>query len=158
MVRIESHYASHPSILLRCRALLWFSLNDTDNNMFEHLSKDQITKLDEQIKKDMDEFIDGPAKQLIAEAKKNLAIWIAAHNAVQDGSFDKNEQRAIEEMFGTSILEKLKNFLSDIPASDVEELVFERVKTAREELERLVPSDLEETVRKIQEKVGAKLA
>jgi hypothetical protein len=156
-IQVESRFASHPSILVRCRALLWFSLNDVSSSGVEHFSQEQLAKLDKRIKSDMDKFIDGPARQLIAEAKENLSIWVAANHAVQDGTFDKNEQNVIAEMFGESILDKLKNFLSDIPASEVQDKVYERMKVAREELENMTPSGLEDTVRDIQKKIEAKL-
>ena len=49
------------------------------------------------------------------------------------------------------------NFLSDIPASDVQIEVYQRMKTARENLERLLPSSFEKTVHEIEEKVAKKL-
>ena len=51
-------------------------------------------------------------------------------------------------------LTSLKNFLSDISASDVQAEVYQRMKTARENLERLLPSSIEKTVHEIEEKVA----
>jgi len=157
-IRVESRFASHPSILVRCRALLWFSLNDVSSHGIKRFSEELLAKLDKRIEDDMDTFIDGPARQLIEEAKENLAIWVAANQAVQDGAFSKDEQSAIAEMFGEPILDKLKGFLSDVPASEVQDIVYERLKAAREELEGLIPSGLEDTVRDIQNKIEKKLA
>ena len=106
----------------------------------------------------MDKFVDGPAKRLIEDAKENLAIWVAANYAVQDGVFNKNEQKKFSDMFGELVLKKLKIFLSDIPASEVQETVYERVRAAREDLEQLIPSGLEDSVREIQKMIEVKLA
>jgi hypothetical protein len=157
-MRIESRTATHPSILIRCRALLWFSISDMAGREPEHFSPEQFSKIDDRILSDMDRFIDGPAKLLIAEAKENLAIWVAANHAVQDGAFDKNEQSIIAEMFGEAILVKLKNFISDTPRSEVEDTVYQRMKTAREELEILIPSGLEDMVRDIHKKIEVKFS
>jgi hypothetical protein len=157
-MRIESRMASHPSILIRCRALLWFSMSDIFSRGVEHFSQEQITKIDSYIRRDMDKFIDGPAKLLIAEAKENLAIWVAANQAVQDGILDKTEQGKIAEMFGKEVLNKLKGFISDISPLEVQDLVYQRMKIAREELESLIPSGLEDTVREIHKKIEAKFS
>jgi len=155
-IRVESRFATHPSILVRCRALLWFSMSDAYNANGENLSRDQVINLDNRIKNDMDKFVDGPARQLVEEAEENLAIWIAASLAVQDGAFSKHEQDVISEMFGEEVLKKLKNFLSDVPAADVQDIVFERMKAAREDLEILIPSGLESTVKDIWKNIEAK--
>lgn len=68
----------------------------------------------------------------------------------------KREQNQISELFGETILEKLKNFISDIPISEVQDTVYQRMKDAREELEELIPSGLEMTVKDIQDKIEAK--
>jgi hypothetical protein len=157
-IQVESQFSSHPSILVRCRALLWFSLSDVSSRGVEQFSIDQLAKVDSRVEKDMDKFVDGPAKRLIEDAKENLAIWVAANYAVQDGVFNKNEQKKFSDMFGELVLKKLKIFLSDIPASEVQETVYERVRAAREDLEQLIPSGLEDSVREIQKMIEVKLA
>ena len=153
----DGHFATHPSSLIRCRALLWFSLNDFFIRGTDHFNEEQFTKLDQRIENDFNRFVDGPAKRLIKVAKEDLAIWIAAHHAVQDGAFDKNEQAAISDIFGSEILDRLKNFLSDLPASEVQDIVYQRMKSAREDLERMIPSSFEDVIEEIQRDITAKL-
>ena len=135
--------STHPSILIRCRALLWFSLNDYFRNNSQNISTDQLIKIDKQILNDLDKHIDGPTRKLIHEAKEDLVIWMAVHDIVQDGIFSKNEQSAFSSRFGVDTLERILCFLEDISDSDIEDLVFERVKTAREDLESLIPTSFE---------------
>ena len=153
----DGHFATHPSSLIRCRALLWFSLNDFFIRGTDHFNEEQFTKLDQRIENDFNRFVDGPAKRLIKVAKEDLAIWIAAHHAVQDGAFDKNEQAAISDIFGSEILDRLKNFLSDLPASEVQDIVYQRMKSAREDLEKMIPSSFEDVIEEIQRDITAKL-
>jgi hypothetical protein len=148
-----SHFATHPSILIRCRALLWFSLNDLFTRKFDQSSVELLEQLDQRILKDMDRFIDAPSRIIIDDARENLSIWVAASHAVADGVFDKNEQTVFADMFGISILERLKSFLSDLPASEVEEAVFDRMKSAREDLEQIIPSGFNQVYAEIQEQV-----
>ena len=87
----------------------------------------------------------------------DFLLWVAANRSVQNGILNKQEQAAIAEMVGMETLTSLKNFLSDISASDVQVEVYQRMKTARENLERLLASSFEKTVHEIEEKVAKML-
>ena len=133
---LNMHHAStHPPILIRCRALLWFSLNDYFVNNLQNISTKQLINIDKQIQNDLDKHVDGPAKKHIREAKENLAMWMAAHDIVQDGIFSKKEQTEFSKRFGTDTLGRLLSFLKDIPASEVKAVVSKRLKAARKDLE-----------------------
>jgi hypothetical protein len=56
-------------------------------------------------------------------------MWMAAYEIVQKGVFEKREQAIIAQMFGPDTLERLVNFLREIPALKVEATVYERVLT-----------------------------
>jgi hypothetical protein len=149
--------ATHPSILVRCRALLWFSLNDYFTVGHEAFSRAQFDALDARIQKDLATYVDGPAREKIEQAKNDLALWIAANEIVQNGVFGKADQIAFEKMFGAEMLAKLINFLRDIPRSEVQDAVYERVRTTREALEALIPSSFECEVAEIQHRISANL-
>ena len=70
---------------------------------------------------------------------------------------NKKEQKAIADLMGEETLDRLKGFLSDIPASDVQEEVYQKMKAAREDLERLVPSSFDKTFHLIEERVAKAL-
>ncbi|MBL6934419.1 MAG: M48 family metallopeptidase [Alphaproteobacteria bacterium] len=151
------HASTHPSILVRCKALLWFSLNDAFNRGGEDFCRDELLKLDQRIQNDLDKYVDGPAREIIKEAEENLLLWVIANHVVQDGVLDKKEQKTIAELIGEQNLERLKNFLSEIPIPEVRDEVFQRMRTAREDLERMIPTSFEMTFREIEEKVSAAL-
>ena len=115
-----------------------------------------MEKLDKLIENDLKKFVDGPARKRIEDAKEDLAIWMAAYQVVQNGVFEKGEQDAISGLFGPEILERLKNFLGDIPKSEVQDTVYERMKAAREELEGVIPTSFETEMQKIQNRVSSK--
>ena len=145
--------STHPSIFVRCRALLWFSLNEAFSRGDRDFSEAELLRIDRHIGRDIEKFIDAPVRQLIDEAQENLLIWTLTQHAIQDGILDKIEQMKISELVGEKNLESLKGFLSDIPMSDVQDEVFQRMKQAREELEQLIPSRFEQTMRSIEEQV-----
>ena len=149
---------THPSIIVRCRALLWFSLSDVFTRGAEAYSSEQMAGLDERIQSDLGKYVDGPARDRIAFAKTDLAFWMSAYEVIQDGTFERREQAKIAEMFGRDVLEKLKSFLGSLSASEIKATVDERVTTAREELEGFIPENFESEVRKIKESVSTALA
>ena len=60
----DNHRASHPSILVRCRALLWFSLNDVFTKRAEVFVQSQMQQLDARIQDDINTYVP------IAEARQ----------------------------------------------------------------------------------------
>lgn len=154
----SAEYATHPSIIVRCRALLWFSLNDYFTKGTEVLNRSQLEKLDSRIEGDLSAYVDGPARQTIDEAKDDLALWMAVHEIVQNGRFEKQEQAAIAKMFGSAILEKLISFLRDIPASEMCETVLKRVENARNSLEGIIPTGFDEELREIERRISSSFA
>ena len=151
------HTASHPSILVRCRALLWFSLNDFFTTHKGTFSQDQLDELDLRIQNDLRTYVDGPARKQIEESKNDLAMWMAAYEIVQKGVFGKREQSVIAEMFGADTLKRLIAFLKEIPATEVEDTVYERVRATREALEGLIPTAFEAELREIGERISTNL-
>lgn len=152
-----NHASTHPSILVRCKALLWFSLNDAFNRGGEDFCGKELLRLDKHIQNDLDKYVDGPAREIIAEAKENLLLWVIANHVVQDGALDKKEQKAIAGFVGEQTLERLKRFLSDLPVSEVHDEVYQRMRVAREDLERMIPTSFEMTFREIEERVSSAL-
>jgi hypothetical protein len=149
--------STHPSFLIRCRALLWFSLIEAFNRGDNNFEKADISRIDKFIERDMAKFVDGEARRAISYAEHNLLVWVLAEQVVQDRVLDKHEQIAIANLIGDDTLARLKNFLSDIPAADIQDEVFMKLKAARDELERLAPSSFEKSFRDIQEKARAAL-
>jgi hypothetical protein len=144
--------ASHPSIVVRCRALLWFSLNDLFLKGAHAFSAEQMRKLDEHIQNDLHRYVDGPARQLIEEAKEHVALWMAAYAFVQDGIFAKHEQEIFARTFGEDNLEKLKNFLRGAPTTDACDRVKQNLQSSLAELAALIPTSCEAEVEKIRQR------
>jgi hypothetical protein len=151
------HASTHPTILVRCRALLWFSLNDAFNRGTLQLAKEDLLRLDRHIKRDIDKYVDGPTRRMIEDATNNLLLWVIANHAVQDGVLDRQEQEAVVHLVGRDTLERLKGFLADIPASEVRAEVYQRLEAAKESLEQLIPSSFKEASRVVDERVAEAL-
>lgn len=135
--------ASHPSMLVRARALLWFSSNNAFKAGRRTFDDVEMAALDVRVQEDLDKYVDAPARRRINDAKKDVEMWMAAYEIVQDGRFDRSEQTVFAERFGDGTLQSLKNFLRDIPAAKVEDTVYERLKASRDQLEQLIPDSFD---------------
>lgn len=144
------HQSTHPSILVRCRALLWFSLNGSYMNRPKDYCSRSLAELDKRIQIDFEKFVDGSARQRIDDAKRNLAMWMTAYDIVQKGQFSKADQNQFKKIFDKDTLLKLKSFLSALTADETERVVFEKIEEARGELESLIPTNFENEIASIQ--------
>ena len=152
----DSPMATHPSILFRCRALLWFSLSEFFLRGEDYRTDEQMAPLDRRVESDMDRFVDGPARRMIEDAKGNLGIWMAAYKAIEDGVFKRDEQAAISELFGDEMLDKLKNYLAGLSSFEVQSAVFERLMAARQELEVAIPDSFESEYERIKSQIDSR--
>jgi hypothetical protein len=136
-VHLGENKASHPSILLRSRALLWFSILFDEKR--EACDKSSIKKVDKNIKKDLDEFEDKAARVMMNEAKESVKFWSLVLNIVQKQSFKKKDQELIKDEFGFDKLNSLKNMLNGLTKYQVVPEVQNKLEQARQELYNLAP-------------------
>ena len=153
----SDEYSSHPSMLVRCRALLWFSTSDELQNNKEQ-SENSLDKIDKHIEADLINYVDGPARKKIEEAKENLSIWLTVRKMCEDNKFNKSEQARFTELFGARNMEGLKNYLQTIPAKQVQEAIDERADIARQELISMIPKASAEEIAKIEQLVLERLS
>lgn len=146
--------ATHPSILVRCRALLWFSLSNASAGN----DGESTARVDENIERDLDRYVDGPAKRTIGAAVEELALWMSAYEIVQAGVFTKERQQLVARLFDVQTMERLKVFLSDVPKSEADGILFRRVDEARQTLEGLIPMTFEREVHGIRHRISEAFA
>jgi len=145
----ENIYSSHPSNLFRCRALLWFSLTDVITRGSNYYKKEDMKKLDQRIKKDLEDFIDGPILNKIKEAKKNYKLWIATENITKDGVFDKDEQAVFQNMFNKNVMDQLVVFLRGLSPLEINKVISKKIEDAKSEIQYLIPDTYKEEISKI---------
>jgi hypothetical protein len=130
---------THPSIIIRAKALLWFSLSEYFQNGPNDNLSDGLKKIDERIERDLERFMDRAARERVASARLNLLLWMATVDIVRSGSFRANAQTKMRETFGPDTIDKLTSFLRDLSRSEAESAVNEKVTSARAELKQLAP-------------------
>ena len=144
---VHDYQATHPSMLIRCRALLWFSLNESFLNNSRDYPRESLLKLDKKIQSDINKYVDKSSQIMIDEAKNDLSMWMAAFEIVQDDKFSKEEQEQFKESFGLEMFDKLVGFLKNFSKHELHDAVFEKVEYARKELESLIPLSFEDELK-----------
>ena len=124
--------ATHPPILVRCRALYWFSLSGYFDDSPKNFSSEQLQKLNERVQTDLSRYVNGRAEAMIAEVR----MWEAISDIVKDFKFDKQEQQQFAEVFGHDTLQKLKNFFDGLGMSRaaIKSTVAQKLENARAKL------------------------
>jgi hypothetical protein len=129
-----SAFSTHPSILVRCRALFWFSMLEVETSGASQYSIHDLQKVDERVRSDLDRFVDAPLLRIVSEAKENAKMWCSALEIVSDGVFSAEEQLQFGELFGARALAGLKGLLTDTPVNGVKDMIQTRVNLALTEL------------------------
>ena len=144
---IEVNATTHPSIILRCRALLWFSLVYDEKH--ENIETNDLEKIDLMIKNDMDKYVDKAARVLIDEAKEQVKFWGYVYRVICKDAFSKSDQELIRIEFGNEKLESLKNFLHNQPKSTIKKDILERLEESKRELYNIAPLNYDDVIRQM---------
>jgi len=147
---------SHPSLVMRCRALLWFSMSDAYFESIGNSGGESFEKIDKRITKDLEKYVDGPAREKIAEARQGITIWLAACASIRDGAFDKKEQKIFRDLVGEKFLQKLLQFYSSCNQNEVKNMTRERILDAMSLYQQIAPKEFSESFGEIQSQIAAK--
>ena len=148
-----SESSTHPSCLMRCRALLWFSMDDSFCDGRNNYSKATLRKLDNRIEKDLHIFVDGRIRHRMEIVKRNVALWMTAYEMTKDGRFDKSEQAKFSREFGTELLKKVLGLFDGMSKHEVIEIVEIKLRNASQELEAIMPKGYDREIDKIERSV-----
>ncbi len=145
---------THPSFLVRARALLWFSMTGITKTGIENIDRKEIDKIDAKITQDLNKYVDGPTRRVIQEACDNFALWHFAYRVVTTGAFNKDNQKVFEERFGLDKLNSLKSYLGGLGKEEAEVEVYERMRDARAEFERTMPLSFNDSWNTIEKEIS----
>ena len=113
--------------------------------------------MDSRIEKDLQRYVDGPARERIVRTKQNYAFWMTIEESIQDGNFDKQEQEVVSANFGKDQLHKLLDLIDGLSKTEVSEIVRTKLIESREELEVILPDSFEEEITEISRSVSQSL-
>ncbi len=109
--------------------------------------------LDRKVEGELEKFVEGPAQEEIREAKQEVALWMAAQKIIEDGRFDKQEQNKFQEMFGQTLLEKMKGFFAGSDRERVLEDVASKESASKKRLQEMIPSSFDSSYSEIKNQI-----
>ena len=102
-------------------------------------SSDGLKKIDDRIDRDLHKFVDGAVREKIAGLSEELLLWMVTLEVVRVGVFSAAAQDVMRSRFGEDTVLRLRAFLADLSKGDAEATIFDKLKTARSDLEILIP-------------------
>jgi hypothetical protein len=144
---LSSFFTSHPSFLIRARALLWFDLVRSETDPVKQTKR--LHELNGRIRKEMDLVFDRHSRKKIHKAEKNVFLWLCLKKALEDGIFSKAEQQFFTDEFGPEISESLKSLISEKGNADVAGFIDGELERTTQALRKILPRKFEETMRRL---------
>ncbi len=143
---------THPSLILRARALLWFSMND-EIKLGDKLGSLPLEKIDDWVRKDLDRYIDKPARDNITNIENDLFFWTCIKTTTLKGKFTRKDRQNLIEEFGENDVKKLISAIEDMNIDEVAEFLNKKISETSEELAWLVPNSVGKRIEGIDQKV-----
>ncbi|MBC6440885.1 MAG: M48 family metallopeptidase [Rhodospirillales bacterium] len=135
-------FATHPSMPVRTRCLLWFSqFAETHYPRFD--SKEAQTDfevLDHRVRSDVTRYVEKPVTSMIETTRRRVSSWIWLAAAVSDGKLSRREQDTLTEKFGADFVNKARRNFTGLSSDDVRLFVCERARAEIGELLTMAPS------------------
>jgi len=144
---LSSFFTSHPSFLIRARALLWFDLVRTESD--HHRQAKKLQELNDRIRKEMDLVFDRHSRKKIHKAEKNVFLWLCLKKALSDGVFSKAEQKFFSEEFGVEVSESLKSLISQQSHDEVAAFIEKELDRTTDNLRKVLPRKFDETMNRL---------
>jgi len=144
---LSSFFTSHPSFLIRARALLWFDLVRSESDPVRQARK--LQELNDRIRKEMDLVFDRHSRKKIHKAEKKVFLWLCLKKALSDGVFSKADQRFFTEEFGPEVSESLKSLISQQSHDEVAAFIEKELNRTTDNLRKVLPRNFDETMSRL---------
>ena len=106
----ESLNSTHPSMLIRCRALLWFSMSIQTLAEIHQENEHKIKEVNSRVLKDLEKFVDGQLRLKKIELENTIALWKSALLIFDAGAFTREIQLRLAEALSDETLHSIKAF------------------------------------------------
>ena len=156
-LELNAMEATHPALVIRARALLWFSMNESFMKPAGRGVQQELRKLDRRVEEDLSRYVDGSVRRLIAEAKDALLLWVVADHVVREGAFRREHQSTIGGFMDGELLDGLRRFLGNLAPETARAEVASRLALASDELRSLIPTTFANEYSEIRQFVAGKL-
>ena len=142
-------FSSHPSFILRVKALLRFSLSNLYLNHIEETGGSNIKDIDKLIQKDLDKYVDMEIRDDINKSKENLLFWGYIFAYVKNGSLTKENQLLISNKFGEQKKDKLIKMIQNRSSKNVINDVYKKLLSAVDNFRKVAPNKAKKEINMI---------
>lgn len=133
-------YSSHPSFILRAKALLRFSLSDPYQKLTNGIQGSSLSEIDKLIQNDLNKYIDRDLRQDLKAASQLVLFWGYAFTFVKGGTFSKKNQSILESKFGLELKEKLISMIQGESSDSATRAVKTGLLNSINEYKKLAPN------------------
>ncbi|NDC24163.1 MAG: M48 family peptidase [Proteobacteria bacterium] len=144
---LSGFFTSHPSFLVRARALLWFDLVRSESDSSKR--KQRLEDLNKRITVEMDRVFNRHSHKKIHKAEKDVYLWLCLKKSLEDGVFSKSEQRFFEEEFGADVSAALKALITEQNHEQVSGFIEKEIERTTQTLRKVLPRRFEETMKRL---------
>ena len=151
---LNNVFLTHPSMLIRCRALLWFSISPSFVDESYLFTSEEVLKLDENVTRDLDKYVDSSAREKIKDMDTDLFMWRCVYEIVSKGAFLKPDQLIFKKEFGESNYCKVLAFVEQESISTLLENILTKVTESENIYQKLAPTSFDKRIVSIKHKVA----
>jgi len=106
----EFKNSTHPSMLFRCRSLLWFSMEIHSIDDVSPENVERVERVDSKVINDLQKYVDGQVRLRKSEIENDIILWKSALLIYHSGSFSKDAQERLLLEVGEDSSEGIKSF------------------------------------------------
>jgi len=136
----ENRNSTHPSMLIRCRALIWFSMKIKSIGCLEDISASVLNNVNKRVTRDLERFVDGRMRAEREEVENDVFLWKLCLLIISEGAFSKDLQNTVSKLVGYIELEQIKGFFELYSADDLQNETESRLNDALQRLGNDFPS------------------
>jgi len=141
--RGESKNSTHPSMLVRCRALLWFSMSIQGLEDLKKSPDSIVQEVDKKVTRDLERFVDGQIRARKKDLSDDVILWKSCVLIINEGSFKKDVQARFSDTLGVHSLNGLKSFFESHSKDELLEEASNRLGRCVQSLYKEFPSSAE---------------
>lgn len=128
--RGESRNSTHPSMLIRCRAMLWFSMSVTCLQDLKNTPDAVIQSVDEKVTRDLEKFVDGQVRARKSDLGDDITLWKSCVLIISEGAFKRDIQVRLSSELDQKSVTGLKSFFESYSKDELEKEAGKRLDSA----------------------------
>lgn len=150
---VAGESSTHPSLIVRARALMWFSMVWDGSADVYGLPRDEVERIDRKIEQDLSTYVDGNLTERAAEVLDDFKLWCILDRICKRGRLSDAERQIVEAQFDSKVKESVERFFRDNLQYRIEERIDTSWHHTRSEVLRQFPQTGQDKLERIERDV-----